>query len=908
MVLIMDIRKRFLDYFEKKDHLVLPSSGLIPENDPSVLLTTAGMQQFKPYFLGIKKPPKNKIATVQKCFRTSDIDSVGYTNKHCTFFEMLGNFSFGDYFKKEAIEYALDFVLNIMKIPMDKIIVTVFKGDADIPADTESIKYWKENSIPQNRIYKFGKEENFWGPAGETGPCGPCTEIHYDFGKQYSCGKKNCGPDCDCERYTEIWNLVFTQYNYDGGKYNVLPQKNIDTGMGLERIASVLEGDPSIFKTFLFKKIVKKVLEISKNNTGKKGNSGNKSSEQEIDKAVKIIADHARAVYFLISNGVAPSNEGRGYILRRIIRRAVRFGRQLGITDYFLNDIGEAVISEYSGVYPELLEKKEFSFKLVDDEEKRFTETLKEGSKVLIQKIKALKKDKGRYLDPVDAFRLYDTYGFPVELTDEILNENNLGLDKEKFDFYLKKHVEKSKSKKSFDKKVDKDIEFYQKIGRDLEVEFTGYQESLSETVIENIIKTDKNCKKKIVTELEKGEKGEIILRKTPFYGEKGGQVGDKGIIKNGKALFEVSGCMIPVDGIYTHKGILNKGRLKTGDKVKAVVDNKRRMNISRNHTATHLLQWALRSVFGNEIKQAGSLVEDDRFRFDYSVYSLPGRKELDKVERMINEKIQNNDTVRCFETTREFAEEIGAVSLFEEKYGKFVRVVEINNYSRELCGGIHASRTGDIGIFKITAESGVGANLRRIEGVTGMHAYNYLLGKEKTINDVSLKLEVDEGRIVNTLDSIKKDMKEKEEELVLLKIRLVKKEIADRFKYDQGSMDLKIIDQDFSESKLVSGMDIKSMGAAGDEVRKYFKQKNTFIIFGNILNKKPVMILQATDDLVKNGIDCNSIAVEVSKKLKGGGGGKPGFAQLGGSKPDFLSGAIEFAKEKVLEILKKKK
>jgi alanyl-tRNA synthetase len=903
----MDIRNKFLDYFKMKDHLILPSSGLIPENDPSVLLTTAGMQQFKPFFLGLKKPPASRIATVQKCFRTSDIDSVGYTNKHCTFFEMLGNFSFGDYFKKESIGYALDFILNVMKIPMDKIFITVFKGDGCIPADTEAIKYWKESGISEDRIYKFGKEENFWGPAGETGPCGPCSEMHYDFGKEHGCGRKTCGPNCDCGRFIEIWNLVFTEYDFDGKKYNVLPKKSIDTGMGLERIEAVMEGEPSIFKTFLFKKIVKRVLEITKcTSSSNKGHSGR--SDSDFEKAVRIIADHSRAIYFLISDGVSPSNEGRGYILRRIIRRAVRFGRQLGIKEYFLNKIGEVVVNEYADTYPEIKEKKDFSFRLVDDEEKRFTKTLKEGSKVLLQRIKEIKEEKGMYLDSTDAFKLYDTYGFPVELTDEILKENGLKLDKEKFDLHLKAHQEKSKDKKSFDKKIDKNLALYQKIGRELEVEFIGYQVTSSESIIENIIITDKKGNKKIVPFLSEGEKGEIILRKTPFYGEKGGQIGDKGIIKEGSALFDVRECLIPVEGIYVHKGILRRGRLKKGDKVSTVVDHRRRENISRNHTATHLLHWALRNVFGKEVRQSGSLVDEDKFRFDYSIYSMPGRKELEKVERMINEKIQNNDTVRCFETTREFAEEIGAISLFDEKYGKFVRVVEIDNYSRELCGGIHVKRTGDIGIFKIISEAGVGANLRRIEGVTGMYAYDYLWEKEAVLSQVSSKLEVEESRVINAVDRVKKEIQEKEEELASLKIKVVIKEIVDKFKYVPDSGVLKIIDFDFSKSRSVSNMDIRSMGNAGDQLKKYFKDRNTFIVFSNIVNKKPFMILQATDDLIKNGIDCSSIAGDAGKKIKGGGGGKPDYAQLGGSDPSSLGGAVKFIKNRVLEILKKTK
>ena len=901
----MDIRKVFLDYFKKHDHLILPSSGLIPQDDPSVLLTTAGMQQFRPYYLGIKKPPAKRIATVQKCFRTSDIDKVGYTDRHLTFFEMLGNFAFGDYFKKEAIQFALDFIVNTLKVPSQKLSVAVFEGDSDIPADLESIEFWKENGISSDKIYKFGKEENFWGPAGETGPCGPCSEIYYDFGKDYGCGKKDCDPNCDCGRFLEIWNLVFTQYNFNGEKYDELPEKNIDTGMGLERIMAVLEGTPSVYKTSLFETIIKKIEEISgeKDFFNKKGNQ-----DTVFKKSSRIIADHARAIYFLISDGVTPSNLGRGYILRRIIRRAIRFGRSIGIEGYFLNDIGQLVIREYSKTYPELLEKKDFAFKLVLDEEKRFTETLKEGSKVLAGKISGIKKNKGKNLDPEDAFRLYDTYGFPVELTVEILDENDLNLDIEKFYDYLKKHTEKSREKVSFDKKIDKNLELYNKINKDLDVTFVGYQKTLLETSIENILKISGSGNKELVSSLSEGEKGELILRETPFYGEKGGQIGDRGIIKKGDNIFMVEDSNIPVEGIYTHKGILKKGQLKAGDEVTAEVDHVYRKNISRNHTATHLLHWALRNVFGSEVKQAGSFVGEDRFRFDYSIYNAPTKDNLKKVERMINEKIQNNDTVRCFETTREFAEEIGAMSLFGEKYGKFVRVVEIDNYSRELCGGVHVTRTGDIGIFKITSETSVGANLRRIEAVTGMYAYNYLEEKEEILNRVSSSLEVESNKVPATLEDIKNNLKKKEEELLILKVKIAKKEIMDKSGYDSLAAGLKVIDFDFSKSEITSGMEINKMGTVGDEIKDHFKGKNTFIVFGNILNGKPVMILQATEDLVKKGIDCGKIAGEVSLKLKGGGGGKPTFAQIGGSDAHSLGSAINFVKSRVSDILRKEK
>jgi len=895
----MDVREVFLKYFEKKDHLVLKSSGLIPHNDPSVLLTTAGMQQFKPYYLGVKKPPSKRIATVQKCFRTSDIDKVGYTDKHLTFFEMLGNFSFGDYFKKEAIKYSLDFLLNELKIPLDKLRVAVFNGSNDIKADLESIKYWKENGVDDNKIYRFGKEDNFWGPAGDTGPCGPCSEIYYDFGEGYGCGRKDCSPKCECNRFFEIWNLVFTQYNYDGKKYSELPQRNIDTGMGMERIMAVIEGVPSVFKTSLFSEIIKKIEELSDEKSRK--------NEQEFERSLRIIADHIRAIYFLISDGVVTSNEGRGYILRRIIRRCIRFGRLIGIKDYFLNDIGELVIKSYSKWYPELLDKKDFSFKLVSDEEKRFTKTLKEGNRVLIQKVREIKKASGKFIDSRDAFKLYDTFGFPVELTREILGENKIDIDLKKFDDYMKEHVRKSKNKELVDKKVDKDIGIYNSISKYIEVEFMGYQKSNMKTVIEKIIKSDKDNNKIFASKLIEGDEGEIILKETPFYGEKGGQIGDRGVIaKNNKNIFKVLDTFIPVEGVYSHKGSIKKGELRVGDKVNAEVDCGFRKNVSRNHTATHILHWALRTMFGNEVKQAGSFVGEDRFRFDYSIYNPPSENEIKKIERIVNEKIQKDDPVRCFETTKEFAEELGAMALFDEKYGKFVRVVEINNYSRELCGGIHVQRTGEIGLFKIISDSGTGANLRRIEALTGIHAYEYTEEKEKILRNVSASLEVDESRVPETLKKLKEDAIKKENDLISLEMRIAKREIIDKSGYKPSDTSLKIIDYDFSRSGLLSDMRVNDIGKVGDWTRDYFNGRNTFIVFGSIINGKSVLILSSTKDLVDRGIDCGRIANELSKEIKGGGGGKPHYAQMGFD-AKYLEKAIEMVKKRVLNILESK-
>lgn len=934
----MDIRKTYLDYFMKKGHLQMPSASLIPTNDPSVLLTTAGMQQFKPYYLGVEKPPKNRIVTVQKCFRTSDIDRVGYSNQHLTFFEMLGNFAFADYFKKEAINFTTDFILNILKIPIEKLSVGVFSGEGEIPEDNEAIQLWLKHGIAEEKIYKFGKSENFWGPAGDTGPCGPCTEIYYDFGKEYGCGNKKCSPLCECERFLEIWNLVFTQYNFTGKRYNELPNKNIDTGMGLERIEAVLEKNPSVFKTILFKDIIEKIEDISgKKMTTKK----TKDFNPEINKCVKIIADHSRAINFLISDGVMPSNEGRGYILRRIIRRAIRFGRLLGINGYFLNDIAEVVINNYSSNYPELKEKREVASRIINDEEKRFSNTLKEGTKILSQKIEELKVSGIKYIDSEVAFRLYETYGFPVELTIEILNENNLSIDIHKFNEFMKGHSIKSREKTVFDKKIDKKIELYKQLAGQFDVKFTGYQENKSSSKIMSIIKYNKvdikagrpgeNAQKSADSGtgndysnmLSEGEEGEIILKTTPFYGEKGGEIGDRGIIRieNTSSVFVVEDCKIPLDGIITHKGRVREGKFNVGDEVSAEIDINFRKNIARNHTSTHLIHWALRTVFGKEVTQAGSYVAEDRFRFDYNITLSPDSVNMEKVERIINEKIQKDDVVRIFETTKEYAEEIGAISLFNEKYGKFVRVVEINNYSRELCGGIHVNRTGEIGILKILSDSSIGANIRRIEAVTGIHAYNYLNAGEKVLKEISILLEVEPMQVKSKLEDLKISERKFEEDLNILQVKALKKEILSKFGIDminsgantgisasagtQIGDEVTIIDFDFTRSEFKIKIDTQTMGLIGDELLNGFNEKNIFLIFGNIINGKPVLILQSSKDLLSRGINCSVIAKDVGKILKGGGGGKPEFAQVGGSDSSTLSEAINYSKNMILEILR---
>ncbi|MBM3707126.1 MAG: alanine--tRNA ligase [Actinobacteria bacterium] len=897
----MDIRKTFLEYFKKNDHLVMPSSSLIPSDDQSVLLTTAGMQQFKPYYLGIKKPPSKKITTIQKCFRTSDIEKVGYTDQHLTFFEMLGNFAFADYFKKEAINFAMDFILNILKLPLNKLSAGVFSGDDKIPADSESAGYWNLLGIPETRIYKYGKSENFWGPAGDSGPCGPCSEIYYDFGPEFGCKKKDCSPGCGCGRFLEIWNLVFTQYNFNGRDYKELPDKNIDTGMGLERIAAVIEGYPSVFKTPLFEDIVLKIEELS----GRKLTSiKDKMYNENINRCIKIVADHSRAVVFLITDGVVPSNESRGYILRRIIRRAVRFGKMLDIKDYFLNDIAEITIKNYLQNYPELKNMKDIIFRIINDEEKRFSNTLREGTRVLAQKIEELTSSGLKYLAPEYSFRLYDTFGFPVELTAEILKESGLDLDVSKFNEYLKSHSEKSKVKTAFNKKVDLNLDLYKKIATEIEVYFSGYEKLKTDTIVKYILKIYGDGRAAITDKLTEGEYGEIICENTPFYGEKGGQVGDRGIIRTNNAIFTVEDTQLPVEGLIIHRGKVKEGTIKTSDKVSAEVDLLNRKNISKNHTSTHLLHWALRTVFGTDVFQSGSSVSGERLRFDYSTGKVPSRQEIEKIERLINDKIQKDDIVRCFETTKEYADETGAISLFDEKYGKFVRVVEINDYSRELCGGIHVNRTGEIGLLKIISESGIGSNIRRIEAVAGLFAFDYLSSSNKILEQLSTILDTDEDRLVNRVESLKMSEKKMKDDITDLKVKAIKREIILKNEELLQEGKLNLIEFDFTKSDFSLDIDTKTMGLIGDELINQFKNKNTFIIFSNIINNKSIIILHSSKDLVDKGINCGLIAKEIGKILKGGGGGKAEFANIGGSDINALGKAAEFVRNKVLEIL----
>ncbi|RMD47583.1 MAG: alanine--tRNA ligase, partial [Aquificota bacterium] len=759
-----EIRKSFLKYFEGKGHQIVKSASIIPETDPTLLFVNAGMVPFKNVFLGLEKRPYKKAASCQKVFRVSgkhnDLDNVGYTPRHHTFFEMLGNFSFGDYFKKEAIEYAWEYLTKILEIPEEKLHVSVFEEDE------QAYDIWKNYiGIPEEKIHKLGVEDNFWS-MGETGPCGPCSEIYYDRGEEY--GNPEFGSNED-NRYLEIWNLVFMQYNRDeNGNLTPLPHPNIDTGMGLERIASVLQGAKSNYETDLFLPIIQWAENIS----DKKYNSENPRDMNTI--AMRVIADHLRAITFLISDGVFPSNEGRGYVLRRILRRALRYGKELGIERPFLFEGVDVVIDIMKDTYPELIGNKNFIKNLVKSEEERFIKTLKRGMEKLYEIIEKAKKEERKHITGKEIFTLYDTYGFPVDLIEDIARDNEFGVDIAEYYKYLEKQRERARQNwKSQAKEVKKVyLDLKNKLPSN---EFLGYEHlELDDSKVLAITKNDAE-----VNEIKEGEEGEIILDRTPFYPEKGGQVGDKGVIETEGSLFEVYDTQTPVEGIIIHKGKVLYGSLKIGDVVAAKVDKEKRQDTMRHHTATHLLHAALRNVLGDHVKQAGSLVSPDILRFDFTHFESLSDEEIEKIEKVVNEEIMKNEPVICKEMLYDEAIKTGAMAIFDEKYGDVVRVISAG-ISTELCGGTHVSRTGDIGYFKIISEYAVASGTRRIEALAGRKAVEKGLKEHFLIKDISQKLTANENEIIQKIEILQKKLKEKEKELESIKKKSIVEKITE--------------------------------------------------------------------------------------------------------------------------------
>lgn len=874
-----EIREKFLKFFESKGHKITPSASLIP-SDPSILLTIAGMVPFKPIFLGQVKSSLKRAVTSQKCIRTNDIENVGKTARHHTFFEMLGNFSFGDYFKEDAIKWAWEFFTEAMGFPEEKLWVSVYKDD------DESYDIWHNLiGLPEERIVRLGEEDNFW-KVGPTGPCGPCSEIYIDLGEEKA-SKEGGGVGVD-ERYLELWNLVFMQYNREeDGSLTPLPKQNIDTGLGLERIASVLQKVDTDFETDLFLPIIKFVAQ----------NAGIKYKEdQKKDLALKVIADHIRALVFMISDGIVPSNEGRGYVLRMLLRRAFRYGKVINYDQPFLYEVAPIVINLMKEVYPETYKEENRICQVILAEEKRFQETLNIGIQILDNIKEELKQKNKDKLSGRDAFKLYDTYGFPLELTRDILEEDGFGIEEDDFKNEMK--IQKERSRKSWVKtKVSgEDDKTNQKLYQDIlkdkgETEFIGYDFLEAKSKVIAITKEDK-----LVDEATAGDKCKIFFGKTPFYAEKGGQIGDKGVIvstSKNNLLVEILDTQAPTEGLTAHFAEISKGEIKVGEEVLTRVDLVGRKAIARNHTATHLLHRVLRDVLGNHVKQFGSAVNNHHLRFDFNHFAPLTNEELEKIESLVNEKILDELKVETKISTFDKAKEMGAIALFGEKYGEQVRVVKIGEFSLELCGGTHLNSTSSIGLFKILNEEGIGSGIRRIEAVAGERALKYIKEKENIITEVSNKLQTVPSKITLKINQLIDDANNAKRE-----IKNIRKKLA-RYEVD-GLISKK------KEIKGVSILSVKVEAADNNDLRNWGdlikdKIKSGIVVLGTELdNNKVALLVMVTDDLVQKGYNAGNIIKAIAPIVGGKGGGKKTMAQAGGSKVDKLNQALE----KVYEII----
>ena len=858
-----ELRKLYLDFFKSKDHLVLSSYPLIPDNDPSLLLIGAGMAPFKPFFTGKMKPPHPRIATSQKCIRTGDIDNVGRTARHHTFFEMLGNFSFGDYFKKEAIAWAWEFLTetHYLNLPKDKLWITIHTGD------DEAFAIWhNEIGIPAERIVRL--EDNFWeiGP----GPCGPCSEIHIDLGEDRGCDKPDCQVGCNCDRYLEIWNLVFTQYDRDeAGNYTPLAKKNIDTGAGLERIASVLQNKRSNFETDLLFPIIEHMMMVA-------GVPYGISAKTDI--SLKVIADHGRSMIVMIGDGVLPSNEGRGYVLRRILRRAVRHGRLMGVDKPFLTPLVDIVADIFADVFPDLQDKKDYIKKVIHLEEERFNATLSQGMDLLEDHINSLKLAGQTVLDGAAGFKLYDTFGFPWELTQEILADSGIELDKSGFDLAMNEQRERARAARS-----DNDAAI---VLPDLSGLATDALLADSSVDTAKIMLLSLNGR--IVEEVPDGQEVVIILDGTPFHAEGGGQLGDTGRLTGSMGTVQITTTRKLADGTIFHIGLVEEGSVKTGETVTVAVDLERRRAIARNHTATHLLHAALKQVLGSHVNQAGSLVEPDRLRFDFSHFSAITAAELAEVERIVNSAILSNDNVGIIETTQNMAKEMGATALFGEKYGERVRVVMVSDFSKELCGGTHVNSTAEIGFFRIISEGGVGSGLRRIEAVTGYGALDYSKSREQILNEAAAVLKSRPEDVCARMEGLLSRLKEVEKENERLSGKVAKAAVAELINDKLMVNGVSVV------AGQVEAADMEQLRGTADLVRD--RLGSGVVILGAIVGEKVNFVAMATKDVLSRGVHAGNIVNAAAKAAGGGGGGRPDMAQAGGKEPGKTAQALEAA------------
>lgn len=866
-----EIRSKFTEFFKTKEHYIAKSHSLIPSNDKSLLLINSGMAPLKNYFSGVETPPKNRMSTVQKCIRTGDIENVGVTARHATFFEMMGNFSFGDYFKDDAIAWAWEFVTEWLKIPQDRLWVTVFESD------DEAFGIWRDKiGFPEEKIVRLGKDDNFWEIG--LGPCGPCSEIYFDKGEKYGCGCHDCKPGCDCDRFLEFWNLVFTQFDkQEDGSYEELENKNIDTGMGLERIGCIMQDVDTIFETDTINSILTKVTEIAGIEYGK---------DPVHDKSVRIITDHTRSVAFMVGDGILPSNEGRGYVLRRLLRRASRHGKLLGIKGAFLNELIDIVIKTSGEAYPELVEKESYIKKVVGIEEEKFAETLGQGLEILKTYEDEMIASGNKVLEGEKVFKLYDTYGFPVDLTKEILSDAGLGVDEDGFEKEMQEQKERARKARG---NTDGDAwkEDPLTMLEDAKSKFDGYFIYELNATIKAIVSDGE-----LVDEINEGQEAEIVLDETTFYPNGGGQVGDKGQILCPTGVFEVKDTIKAAGESIKHIGVVTSGSLKVSDNVSTAVDVVNRMNTARNHTATHLLHKALKVVLGEHVNQAGSLVEPDRLRFDITHFEPISKEELDKIERLVNEYILSAHDITAEIMDIDVAKSMGAQALFGEKYGKEVRVLTMGDVSIELCGGTHLTNTSQVGLFKIISEGGVAAGIRRVEAITGRSVYNYMVEKQELLNNIAETLKTREDNLVEKAKNILEEKKTLDKELHDIKSKM-------SMQNADSILDSKI---EISGVNLVTarfdGMDIDTIRETCDMLRD--KLENGVVVAASLTDGKISFVATASKGAIDKGVHAGNLVREVSKIAGGKGGGRPNMAQAGASDVTKIDEALTTAKDVV--------
>ena len=860
----------FLEFFESKGHLAMKSFSLVPHNDKSLLLINSGMAPLKPYFTGQEIPPRRRVTTCQKCIRTGDIENVGKTARHGTFFEMLGNFSFGDYFKNEAIEWSWEFLTEVVGLDPDRLYPSIYEEDE------EAFEIWnKKMGIPAERIFRFGKADNFWEHG--SGPCGPCSEIYYDRGEKYGCGSPDCTVGCECDRYMEIWNNVFTQFDNDGhGHYSELEQKNIDTGMGLERLASVVQDVDSIFDVDTLKALRDHICRLADTEYGK---------DAQADISIRVITDHTRSVTFMISDGIMPSNEGRGYVLRRLLRRACRHGRLLGIEGSFIPELAQTVIEGSKDGYPELEEKKDFILKVIAKEEDQFNKTIDQGLGILAEMTAKMEAEQTTTLSGADAFKLYDTYGFPIDLTKEILEEKGMQVDEEGFHASMEVQRKTARAARGETNYMGADVTVYESIDPSITSTFVGYENLAWKSPI-TVLTSDTE----IVEALSDGQRGTVFAEETPFYATSGGQEADTGIIRTAEGEFKVEDTVKLLGGKIGHVGVVIKGMIKTGDQAELCVNAEKRALSARNHSATHLLQKALRTVLGTHVEQAGSSVNEDRLRFDFSHFSAMTAEELQKVEEIVNEQIVAGLPVKVENMPIEEARKTGAQALFGEKYGDVVRVVNMGDYSIEFCGGTHVKNTNEIMAFKILSESGVAAGVRRIEALTSKGLIRYYENLEKKLIEAAKVLKATPDNLAEKIAHLTAENKALHSEVESLKSKLAQDAMGDVMDQVQEIKGVKLLAAE------VDGVDMNGLRDLGDQLKEKLGEGVVVLASGN--DGKVSLMVTATDAAMKQGAHAGNLVKAIAGLVGGGGGGRPNMAQAGGKNPAGIQEALKKAAE----------